>query len=771
AYERGAYEILIWLNSTATPFPANLAGQIAGQMQQLKKDAAGKIYLTAGPSILTSIDNGTSWTYERPHPPTVLYPHWTFNAMDITPNGRVVIGTHNGLTYDRAAASTSWNSVYTNVRPLFYAFSDMDWADLCNGIVVGSNGTIVKTGDGGKNWENISNPVFEAAQTSISFVRYHSVNSMFFTAGTTIYRSADQGANNEGIFIDPNPNFGGYNSFTMVGQNIAFAVGYRFSPSVERMMIYRSLNASAALPVWDTVKTFPTGNLAPQPRNIKFANADTGYVTCNRGKVYRTTNGGATWDDVSPDTTAPGNATANYTGLSVVNGRTIYVAGSSRKFFRSTDAGATWTDLTFAVPPAPSPITAFTSFTNIIMNDVNSGYMNAGNIILKTTDGWATWTYDIAPGANAISLYPKINAPLSNKKLYLMPLSAGSPVNSTNTAFLIEHGDFSIANLSTTETVTNASCTNPTGGSITVNATGAIAPYTYSINGAPFQASNVFNGLTQGAKTVVIKDASCQAVTKTITVGFTDNLTLTTNNDTAVCAGAPVPMNATTNGAASTFAWTPAGGLSNAAIANPIATATANAAYTVTASLNGCTRNKTVNITIKPNPVVNAGPDKTIVDGQGVTLQGSGISNPVSIAWTPATGLSGANTYSPFANPTATTVYTLTVKDVNGCTSMDNATVTVLPYCVKASAAFTPNGDGTNDMWLVTTSGGCTQKISVVVYNRYGAVVYKNDNYNNDWKGTYNGKPVTDGTYYYAVTYQLIDGRKVTVKGDLTILR
>ena len=65
----------------------------------------------------------------------------------------------------------------------------MDWADPCNGVVVGSNGTIIKTSDGGKTWTNNSNPVFDAAQISIGSVVYHNVNSMFFSAGKTIYKS------------------------------------------------------------------------------------------------------------------------------------------------------------------------------------------------------------------------------------------------------------------------------------------------------------------------------------------------------------------------------------------------------------------------------------------------------------------------------------------------------------------------------------------------------------------------------------------------------
>jgi gliding motility-associated-like protein len=86
--------------------------------------------------------------------------------------------------------------------------------------------------------------------------------------------------------------------------------------------------------------------------------------------------------------------------------------------------------------------------------------------------------------------------------------------------------------------------------------------------------------------------------------------------------------------------------------------------------------------------------------------------------------------------------------------------------------AFTPNGDGINDRWLVVNNGGvCVGKISVGVYNRYGNLVYNNDNYNNDWTGLYKGKPLPDGTYYYVVTYQLLTGSYLKLKGDVTILR
>ena len=85
--------------------------------------------------------------------------------------------------------------------------------------------------------------------------------------------------------------------------------------------------------------------------------------------------------------------------------------------------------------------------------------------------------------------------------------------------------------------------------------------------------------------------------------------------------------------------------------------------------------------------------------------------------------------------------------------------------------AFSPNGDGTNDLWKATNGSSCISQLQVAVYNRYGNEVYKNNNYNNDWNGTYNGKPLPDGTYYYRITARLFNGNTVSLSGDVTILR
>ena len=84
--------------------------------------------------------------------------------------------------------------------------------------------------------------------------------------------------------------------------------------------------------------------------------------------------------------------------------------------------------------------------------------------------------------------------------------------------------------------------------------------------------------------------------------------------------------------------------------------------------------------------------------------------------------------------------------------------------------AFTPNGDGINDRWLIT-NGNCISTAKAQVFNRYGSKVFESNDYKNNWDGTYKGKPLPDGTYYYVISFNLVNGQTVLLKGNVTILR
>ncbi|MEO7308810.1 MAG: gliding motility-associated C-terminal domain-containing protein [Chitinophagaceae bacterium] len=800
-FEKGKYEVLNF------PFPPTAGPNAGPSIPSTQVLVASNPYhmvrtsngtLVVGSSntnfnpgyLWTSVDTGRNWVQNSVYPQNQNWsPFVGALAIDIAPNGKILALGNNGVVGDSSVGGI-WKSNYVAV-PLSGSYNDIEFADCNNGIAAGG-GTIAVTVDGGKNWIDKTNAALSGLFANITSVTYPQVNKAYFTTNIgTIYRSNNQGTNLLPVFID---NYGGtslINDLAAVGTSATadslWACGVQQSSSsvssAQRSgLVYRSFNNGAS---WDTIKVGPMGTTGTQAqqyvtfKGIEFPSRNIGYICGNRGAIYKTTDAGATWTNISPFPTlniGPAgytNSAMSYTDIQALDNNTVFVVGSfftannNRRIYKTTDGGATWLDISANIDLLTSG-----NLSSILMHDANNGYATAGNGLYITNDGGTTWTLDLPPtGTTAYMAFAPKTVPASismiNRKMFTCGVSvSGSPI--------LEYGKLSNITVGSSEVITTPTCSNLTAGSITVNATGGIRPYTYSLNSGAFQASNVFTGLPKGNDTITIKDAYCGTFTKIVTLGFTDNLTLTTTPtiDTTVCAGAPVPLLAISP-ANTVFAWTPAAGLSSTSISNPIATVNSNSTFTVTATLNGCIKTKTIPINIKANPVVNAGPDKTILIGDQTVLDGSGNNNVSSIAWTPAATLSGANTFTPVAKPTQTTTYTLTVKDANNCTSADDALVTVIPYCVDPKDAFTPNGDGINDKWVITAGTSCLSAngLSVKVYNRYGGLVYSNDNYQNNWDGTYNGKAAADGTYYYQIVYRLFNGTSVNAKGNVTILR
>jgi gliding motility-associated-like protein len=434
---------------------------------------------------------------------------------------------------------------------------------------------------------------------------------------------------------------------------------------------------------------FPVGTTAPTLSKVFFPSNTVGYVSGNRGAVYKTINGGTTWTDISPFPAL--NTTMNYTEIFALDDNTVFVTGNGfprKVVYRSVNGGTTWTDITNNLATLPVG-----NLNAILMHDVNNGYVGTPGSMVSTNNGGATWNMEIPPTGNifeTMAFAPKTvpaGTPVANRRLFVTGVNvSGAP--------LMEFGDTTLLKVSTTETSTPSCSSTPTG-TITITAQGGIAPYSYSLNGGAFQSSNVLIGAAAGNNTVIIKDNACESITKTVVVD------------------------------------------------------------------------------VLPAPLVNAGPDKVIVAGEEIGLWGSSAATAKSIAWTPPIYItSGALSYITYVNPPTTTTYKLTVVDaITGCAGSDEVLVTVAPYCIAVKNAFTPNGDGQNDKWLVTNGGACTKSIAVKVFNRYGQLVFRNDNYQNNWEGTNDGKPIPDGTYYYVITYDLVSGKTFQTKGDVTILR
>ena len=81
-----------------------------------------------------------------------------------------------------------------------------------------------------------------------------------------------------------------------------------------------------------------------------------------------------------------------------------------------------------------------------------------------------------------------------------------------------------------------------------------------------------------------------------------------------------------------------------------------------------------------------------------------------------------------------------------------SGTLTIIPVppTITIPNAFTPNGDGFNDLWNIKSIDAYPQCL-VSVYNRYGSLIYQSRGYARSWDGTYNGSPLPTGTYYYII--------------------
>ena len=215
-----------------------------------------------------------------------------------------------------------------------------------------------------------------------------------------------------------------------------------------------------------------------------------------------------------------------------------------------------------------------------------------------------------------------------------------------------------------------------------------------------------------------------------------------------ICQGNTTSLDAT---GGIKYSWTPVKGLSNGNIADPVASPDTTTVYIVQVyDHNNCSKSDSVVVTVLKRPVANAGPDKKMMVGQNVTLEGSARGDNTSWYWTPAQYLDKPSSLTPVVGPPADITYTLHVSTSNGCGSASDDVFVRVFQKVTIPNAFSPNGDGINDRWVI--DGLDTYPESVTeVYNRWGQMVFRSLGYPRSWDGGFNGKPLPVGTYYYII--------------------
>lgn len=235
---------------------------------------------------------------------------------------------------------------------------------------------------------------------------------------------------------------------------------------------------------------------------------------------------------------------------------------------------------------------------------------------------------------------------------------------------------------------------------------------------------------------------------------------------TNICIGDTTALQANSG---STYAWSPATGLSCTDCANPLATPITTTTYNVTVTGNCSSGSADITISIVPPPVLSISGDTSICPSHSIQIFASG---GTYYSWSPSLGLSCTNCSSPVASPIASTTYYVTVSNGPGagCRDSDSLIVTITDDCPELYIpnGFSPNGDNNNDVYYIY---GDIAEFEIVIYNRWGQIVYESHDQKKGWDGTYNGNKVQSGIYAYKLTITDFKGTKTQKTGNITLVR
>lgn len=205
------------------------------------------------------------------------------------------------------------------------------------------------------------------------------------------------------------------------------------------------------------------------------------------------------------------------------------------------------------------------------------------------------------------------------------------------------------------------------------------------------------------------------------------------------------------------YQWLPAAAVNSPTSGTTIATPNSSVPVVYSLSVtdgNGCVSDAvTHSVYIQP-PAPQIQWDTTVIVGQQVPINAF-VSSDFSYLWNPVNDLSCNTCANPLSTSTVNIVYTVDVQDNMKCFIVSNTySVFIDPQTsVDVPTAFTPNGDGTND--VIYADGWGIKKLHYFkIYNRWGQLLFESNDIKVGWDGTFNGVPQNMETYIYQVSVE-----------------
>ena len=346
----------------------------------------------------------------------------------------------------------------------------------------------------------------------------------------------------------------------------------------------------------------------------------------------------------------------------------------------------------------------------------------------------------------------------------------GSPFNSIS-KFIWNNYRFSpfaiaiTSKLTITDSLINVSCFGALNGAIYITVQNAES--TYSFLWSNGETSQNITQLSGGTYMVTLSEVDRCAFSDTFTVKEPTPLFVTDIHTDASCYGqSNGSITLRTSGATPPYSYI----WSDSATTSNITNLDSGTYTYIVSDANGCKVSDSVTIT-QPGrtPYAVAGVDTIIWRTDTIQLNGFLGTN---YNWTPNFNLSCTECSAPYAWPDSDVTYYLKITDAIGCLTYDSVRVFVRDKPIPLffiPNVITPNGDGFNDVWFIRDLEGYPDNTMRIV-NRWGDQILEQSPYQNNWAGTWNGKDLPGGTYYYILILH-DNGKDVKFDGPITVVR
>lgn len=300
-----------------------------------------------------------------------------------------------------------------------------------------------------------------------------------------------------------------------------------------------------------------------------------------------------------------------------------------------------------------------------------------------------------------------------------------------------------------------------------------VTPANGTWEGTGTTGAGVFNPATAGAGSFPLvylytNSSGCTGYDTILATVHSLPVITTTPAAPALCEGNPISV--TANGA-TTYTWSPAGGLSSTSGATVTAIPSATTTYTITGTSNSCSDSITVTVTVNPVPSVSI-TGTTSINACESTVLTAELDSVMSgtYSWSPPINLSCTDCQATTASPLSEQTYTVTFTSANGCSASASTTIQIVSiFNYFMPNAFTPNADGINDTLHVHGKG--ISSVNLQLFDRVGEKVFETTSIQQGWDGTYKGIPMNNGTYIYILNIEYCNGERIKEQGNVTLAK